>query len=97
MKDDPEFMYCREIKPGMIFDWPRDRSSVWKVIELGNYYLKDGKRVRIDNARKNKWWCQPVDESVPPELMCFSDFFAKELWNFRWPEDPGAAWMNAQL
>jgi len=96
MKDDSKFMYCREIKPGMIFDWPRYRPALWKVTEEGKYYLQEGKRIRIDNSRKNKWWCQPVDGSGPPMLCCFSEVFGVSLWNFRWPEVDESDWMNAQ-
>jgi hypothetical protein len=79
-------MKCTEIKPGMIFDVPIT-GVTWKVLRQGNYRMVDGRRDPIDNSRRNKWWCRPVDDSIPASLLCFDELFDNtQLWNFRLPE-----------
>lgn len=79
-------MRCSQIKTGMIFDVADDKTP-WKVIREGNYNLVDGKRKRIENIFKNKWWCQVEDQSLPEMLCCFDLIFDNAETNkFRWPK-----------
>ena len=89
-RDPDEFleaMECRSIRPGMIFDWSQDDRVAWRVIKEGTFYIKEGKRVRINNELKNKWWCQKADGSADPMLCCFDIIFDNTILNFRWPEE----------
>jgi len=73
---------CDQIKAGMIFI----SSGVdWKVLRRGTYAIIDGKRMSVDNSRRNKWYVQPVDKSSPPLLACFDQLFDPDLWKFRKP------------
>ena len=78
-------MTCAEIKIGMTFHDSSNPNEVWKVEDQGNYMLKDGKRVRLENPRKNKWHCRRVGTNEPLKLACFDQVFPKTKFNFRMP------------
>lgn len=76
---------CQSIKKGMIFWNPADHSELWEVIDIGNYFLKDGQRTEVFNQRRNKWNCRRLGTKDHLELVCFEEVFDPDKWNFHKP------------
>jgi len=63
-----------------------DQTISWLILEEGTYAMENGKRVPLDNKRKNKWWCKNLMSSEPPKLMCFDGVFSDKTFRFRYGE-----------
>jgi hypothetical protein len=78
-------MTCAEIRIGMIFHVGEAPNQVFEVVDHGNYYMKDGKRIEVENNNRSKWNCRPLGTDEEPKLFCFDQIFLKSLYNFRMP------------
>ncbi len=92
-------MKCTEIKRGMELDSCGIGSPRVKVLREGNYaFDSDGKRIPIENSRRNKWWVSLPNTSghskKPPKvkpdteaLCCFGcEWDNKTMWRFAFPK-----------
>ena len=61
---------CFEIKPGMTFTHANWDFSL-RVLREGNYSIIEGKKIPIDNRKKNKWWVKRMGAQEPEFMFCF--------------------------
>ncbi len=75
-------MTCQEIRPGMEFEGPK--GAIVKVLRQGTYtFDESGKRIPIDNHRRNKWW---ATDGGKEDLYCFDqEWDNEEKYHFRLP------------
>jgi len=64
-------MKCIDIKPGMKFDGPNGKRCT--IVREGTYDLVNGKKIWVDNHRKNKWWASGFGPDGKDEEWCCFD------------------------
>ena len=76
---------CHDIRIGMLMTVKEQR---FKVVKEGTSYVDEhGKRIRLDNRRKTKWYMQDLSKpEAAPVLMCFDALFDRNsIYEFSLP------------